>query len=108
MEHVENVRDDGFTGLVVDYCDANDVVAIVKGLRGPADYEYELPMAHMNARMVPVETVFMPTDPSLSYVSSSLMKEVVVFGGEVDGLLPEPVVARLRARVAERRAAAEG
>lgn len=105
LAHVDNVRVDGFSGLVVDYCAANDVVAIVKGLRGPADYEYELPMAHMNSRMVPVETVFMPTDPSLSYVSSSLMKEVVVFGGEVDGLLPEPVVARLKARVAERKAA---
>jgi pantetheine-phosphate adenylyltransferase len=106
--HLDNVRIDSFSGLVVDYCAAHDVVAIVKGLRGPADFEYELPMAHMNARMVPVETVFVPTDPRWSYVSSSLMKEVVTFGGDVEGLLPEPVVARLRARVAERRAAAGG
>ncbi len=97
------VRVDSFDGLIVDYCTEQGIVAIVKGLRGPADFEYELPMAHMNARMAPVETVFLATDPRYGYVSSSLMKVVLANGGDVDGLLPGSVVERAVAHYAAKR-----
>lgn len=100
---VERVRVDSFDGLIVDYCTEQGISAIVKGLRGPADFEYELPMAHMNSRMAPVETVFLPTDPRFGYVSSSLMKVVLANDGDVDGLLPATVVERARERYAARR-----
>ncbi|MBC9735076.1 pantetheine-phosphate adenylyltransferase [Nocardioides marmotae] len=100
----DNVRVDGFTGLLTDYCAENDVVAIVKGLRGPGDFEYELPMAHMNVSLTGVETVFVPTSPQWSFVSSSLIKEVASFGGDVSPFVPGFVLERLTARVEERRA----
>lgn len=101
----DNVRVDGFTGLLTTYCAQNDAVAIVKGLRGPADYEYELPMAHMNDALTGVDTVFLPTSPQFSYLSSSLVKEVAGMGGDVSSFVPPAVLERLTARLAERRAA---
>ncbi len=103
-----NVRVDRFSGLVVDYCRSVGAVAMVKGLRGPGDYEYELPMAHMNARMAPVDTVFLATDPAYSFVSSSLMKVVLGHGGDAEGLLPPSIIERVRARFVERSARARG
>ena len=97
-----NVRVEGFTGLIVDFCRVIDAAAIVKGLRGGNDYEYELPMAQMNAHLTGVETVFVPTSAALGYVSSSLVKEVATLGGDVSGLVPASVHARLQARLAER------
>ncbi|HWJ08338.1 MAG TPA: pantetheine-phosphate adenylyltransferase [Nocardioides sp.] len=97
-----NVTVMGFTGLIVDFCREIDAQAIVKGLRGGNDYEYELPMAQMNAHLTGVETVFVPTTASLGYVSSSLVKEVASLGGDVSGLVPPAVHARLVARLAER------
>jgi pantetheine-phosphate adenylyltransferase len=97
-----NVTVMGFTGLIVDFCKEIGAQAIVKGLRGGNDYEYELPMAQMNAHLTGVETVFVPTTASLGYVSSSLVKEVASLGGDVAGLVPEPVLGRLTARLAER------
>ena len=97
-----NVTVSSFTGLIVDFCREIDAHAIVKGLRGGNDYEYELPMAQMNAHLTGVETVFVPTTAALGYVSSSLVKEVAAFGGDVAGLVPDTVHARLRARLAER------
>ncbi|MCX6401553.1 MAG: pantetheine-phosphate adenylyltransferase [Propionibacteriales bacterium] len=97
-----NVTVMGFTGLIVDFCREREVQAIVKGLRGGNDYEYELPMAQMNAHLTGVETVFVPTTASLGYVSSSLVKEVASLGGDVSGLVPPAVHARLVARLAER------
>ncbi|GAA4367495.1 pantetheine-phosphate adenylyltransferase [Nocardioides caricicola] len=91
-----------FSGLIVDFCREIDAQAIVKGLRGGNDYEYELPMAQMNAHLTGVETVFVPTTAALGYVSSSLVKEVASLGGDVAGLVPEPVLGRLTARLAER------
>jgi pantetheine-phosphate adenylyltransferase len=92
----------GFTGLIVDFCREIDAQAIVKGLRGGNDYEYELPMAQMNAHLTGVETVFIPTNASLGYVSSSLVKEVASLGGDVSALVPPAVHGRLVARLAER------
>jgi pantetheine-phosphate adenylyltransferase len=95
-----NVKVMGFTGLIVDFCKEIDAKAIVKGLRGGNDYEYELPMAQMNSHLTGVETVFVPTTASLGYVSSSLVKEVASLGGDVSGLVPEAVHRRLTERLA--------
>lgn len=95
-----NVTVMGFTGLIVDFCREVGAQAIVKGLRGGNDYEYELPMAQMNSHLTGVETVFVPTTASLGYVSSSLVKEVASLGGDVSGLVPEAVLARLMKRLA--------
>jgi pantetheine-phosphate adenylyltransferase len=100
----ENVRVEGFTGLLTDFCRAHDVHAIVKGLRAVSDFDYELQMAQMNASLTDVETVFMPTSPEWSFLASSLVKEVATFGGDVSGLVPDFVHDRLVARLAERRA----
>lgn len=97
-----NVSVSGFTGLIVDFCREIDAQAIVKGLRGGNDYEYELPMAQMNSHLTGVETVFVPTTAALGYVSSSLVKEVASLGGDVSGLVPASVHDRLVARLAER------
>ncbi|MBM7519541.1 pantetheine-phosphate adenylyltransferase [Nocardioides nitrophenolicus] len=97
-----NVTVMGFTGLIVDFCREIDAHAIVKGLRGGNDYEYELPMAQMNAHLTGVETIFVPTTASLGYVSSSLVKEVAMLGGDVSALVPPAVQARLTAKIASR------
>ena len=97
-----NVRVAGFTGLLTDFCRDNDVHAIVKGLRGSGDFEYELPMAQMNSHLANVETVFVAADPAYSFVSSSLVKEVASFGGDVAAFVPAFVLARLEERVRER------
>ena len=98
----ENVRVDVFTGLLTDFCLANHIDAIVKGLRAVSDFDYELQMAQMNSSLAPVETVFVPTSPEWSFLASSLIKEVATFGGDVTGLVPEFVRERLVARLAER------
>jgi pantetheine-phosphate adenylyltransferase len=89
---------DSFEGLLVDYARARSVAAIVKGLRAVSDFDYELQMAQMNYRLAGVETMFMSTNPSYSYLSSSLVKDVARNGGDVTGLVPEPVLLRLRER----------
>lgn len=99
-----NVTVMGFTGLIVDFCREVDAQAIVKGLRGGNDYEYELPMAQMNAHLTGVETVFVPTTASLGYVSSSLVKEVASLGGDISTFVPPAVLERLTAKLAERAA----
>ena len=101
VEPYPNIRVDSFMGLLVDYCKAHDVQAIIKGLRAVTDFDYELQMAQMNYRLTGIETMFISTNPIYSYLSSSLIKEVANFGGDIDGLLPDPVQARLLARVAQ-------
>ena len=98
----DNVRVDGFTGLLTDFCLAHEVHAIVKGLRAVSDFDYELQMAQMNSSLAPIETVFVPTSPEWSFLASSLVKEVATFGGDVSGLVPDFVLERLTARLAER------
>lgn len=97
-----NVKVDGFTGLLTDFCLEHDVSAIVKGLRAVSDFDYELQMAQMNSSLSGVETVFVPTSPEYSFLASSLVKEVAAFGGDVSSLLPPSVLARLLARLQER------
>jgi len=96
-----NVRVDSFHGLLVDYCSANDIRAIVKGLRAVSDFDYELQMAQMNQRLSGVDTVFIATNPLYSFLSSSLVKEVAMFSGDVSHLLPEQVNEQVRRRLAE-------
>jgi pantetheine-phosphate adenylyltransferase len=94
-----NVRVDAFHGLLVNYCREHGIRAIVKGLRAVTDFDYELQMAQMNHRLSGVDTVFVPTSPDSSFLSSSLVKEVAAWGGDVSGLVPEPVLRRLRSRL---------
>jgi pantetheine-phosphate adenylyltransferase len=94
-----NVVIDSFHGLLVDYCRARDIPVIVKGLRAVSDFDYELQMAQMNNRLAGVQTLFMATNPEFSFLSSSLLKEVARYGGDVSGLVPELVLDALRQRV---------
>jgi pantetheine-phosphate adenylyltransferase len=86
-----NVRVEAFRGLLVEYAKAQGARAIVKGLRAVSDYEFEIQMAQMNHRLGEVETLFIPTSPRWSFLSSSLVKEVARFGGDVEGLVPDHV-----------------
>lgn len=97
-----NVRADSFHGLLVDYCRAHDIKAIVKGLRAVTDFDYELQMAQMNQRLSGVDTLFMSTNPEFSFLSSSLVKEVATYGGDVAHLLPPSVHRQLLDRISER------
>jgi pantetheine-phosphate adenylyltransferase len=93
------VRVDSFQGLLVDYCRARDIPVIVKGLRAVSDFEYELQMAQMNRELASVETLFVPTAPQVGHLSSSLVKQIAQFGGDVSSLVPAAVHDRLvRAR----------
>ncbi len=107
-----NVRVEGFTGLLTTFCSERQIVAILKGVRAAGDVEYEMPMAQMNHTLTGVETVFVPTAPAWSFVSSSLVKEVASLGGDVSAMVPEqvlgPLTDRLAERAAERATAAPG
>ncbi len=94
-----NVRVGSFHGLLVDYCRDNDIPVIVKGLRAVSDFDYELQMAQMNHRLAGVETMFVTTNPLYSFLSSSLVKEVAAYGGDVSGLVPTVVRHRLVERL---------
>jgi pantetheine-phosphate adenylyltransferase len=98
--HLPNVRVDSWFGLLVQYCQQHDIRAIVKGLRAISDFDYELQMAQMNQQLTGVETLFMPTKPENSFLSSSLVKEVATYGGDVAHLLPESVHKQLVRRLA--------
>lgn len=100
----ENVVVDSFDGLLVDFCRERKISAIVKGLRAVSDFDYELQMAQMNNRLTGVETLFISTNPLYSYLSSSLVKEVATYGGDVKGLIPDAVLERVTVKLAEMRA----
>jgi pantetheine-phosphate adenylyltransferase len=99
VAHLGNVKVDTFRGLLVDFCVAHDVKAIVKGLRAVSDFDYERQMGQMNHSLAAVDTLFMPADPHYSFLSSSLVKEVAMYGGDVSKLVPEAVLRRLQARL---------
>jgi pantetheine-phosphate adenylyltransferase len=95
----DNVVVDSFDGLIVEFCRQRQVQVIVKGLRAISDFDYELQMAQMNHGLAGVETMFMTTNPLYSFLSSSLVKEVATYGGDVSGLVPDAVHRRLLERV---------
>ncbi|UNT01243.1 pantetheine-phosphate adenylyltransferase [Streptomyces tubbatahanensis] len=101
-ESFGNVRVEAFHGLLVDFCKDRDIPAIVKGLRAVSDFDYELQMAQMNNGLSGVETLFVPTNPTYSFLSSSLVKEVAAWGGDVSHLVPETVNAVLAERLSKR------
>lgn len=94
-----NIVIDSFHGLLVDFCTERDIRSIVKGLRAVSDFDYELQMAQMNRRLADVDTVFMSTNPLYSFLSSSLIKEVATYGGDVAGLVPPSVIDRLEEKI---------
>lgn len=102
-QHLSNIRIESWGGLTVDFARAQDASVIVKGLRGANDFDYELQMAQMNKKLSGVDTFFVATNPAYSYLSSSLVKEVATFGGDVEDMVPANVFKALMARLAERR-----
>ena len=102
-----NVEVTLFEGLLVDFCTANDIDIISKGLRA-ADLAYELQMAQMNRQLTGVDTLFLPTAPQWAFVSSSLVREVATLGGDVTAFLPAKIATRTMARVASRSAGVTG
>jgi pantetheine-phosphate adenylyltransferase len=97
--HLSNVSVDSWSGLLVDYCKSNSIQAIVKGLRAVTDFDYELQMAQVNLQGSGVETMFMATSPVHSFLSSSLVKELAHYGGDVSTMVPASINAALKLRV---------
>ena len=95
--HIDNIKIVSFDGLLVDYCHANDIGTLVRGVRSEADVNYELQMAHMNRELNPdIETIFLPTNTKYSFISSSLIKEVLAFDADVKNLVPKQVLIALK------------
>ncbi|NDA36136.1 MAG: pantetheine-phosphate adenylyltransferase [Actinobacteria bacterium] len=96
VKHLSNVKVDMWSGLLVDYCRENGVDAIVKGLRAVSDFDYELQMAQMNLQLKSVDTLLMATKPAYSFLSSSLVREIARYGGDVSNLVPPGVLSELK------------
>ena len=103
VHDLPNVEVASFSGLLVDYARARDIRVVVKGLRAVTDFDFELQMAQMNSAMAGVETFFVSTSPQWSYLSSSLIKEVAKFGGDVSRLVPRHVSERLEEKLGSER-----
>lgn len=97
--HLPNVEVDAFTGLLVEFVARRGADVVVKGLRALTDFDSEMQMAQMNHSLAGVETLFITTAPQWSFLSSSLVKEVAGFGGDVSALVPPVVAERLRERL---------
>ena len=95
IAHLENVRIEFFKGLLVEFARDHGAESIVKGLRAVSDFDYELQMAQMNQRLTGIDTFFLSTSPQYSFLSSSLVKEVAKYGGDVSGMVPPLVNERL-------------
>ncbi len=96
-----NIRIEFFKGLLVDFAKDHGAAAIVKGLRAISDFDYELQMAQMNQRLSGIDTFFISTSPQHSFLSSSLVREVAKFGGDVSSMVPPIVAKRLVERFGE-------
>jgi pantetheine-phosphate adenylyltransferase len=93
--HLPNTRIEFFKGLLVEFAAEHGATAIVKGLRAVTDFDYELQMAQMNQRLSGIDTLFISTSPQYSFLSSSLVREVARFGGDVSSMVPPLVAKRL-------------
>lgn len=98
-KEIPRIRVTSFDGLLVEFCRAEGIPVVVKGLRAVTDFEYELQMAQMNHRLSGVDTLFVASNPEYSFLSSSLIKEVASYGGDVSGLVPDVVLAKLHEKV---------
>lgn len=100
VEGLANVQVDSFSGLLADYVNRNGFNMVFRGLRGNMDFDYEIQMAHMNARLYEekVETVFLMTHPHFSFISSTMAKEVFELGGSIEGLVPDCVLRAMEAK----------
>lgn len=97
---IPNVSCDIFSGLLVDFAKQNEASVIVKGLRTVADFEYEFQMALLNKALNPeYETMFMMTNSKYSYISSSMVKEVAKYNGDLEGLVPQSVVSKIKDKI---------
>ncbi|MCI8520100.1 MAG: pantetheine-phosphate adenylyltransferase [Clostridia bacterium] len=95
--HLNNVEVDTFTGLLVDFAKSKNATVIVKGLRTVADFEYEFQMALLNKALNPeYETMFMMTNTKYSYISSSMVKELAGFRGNLTGLVPSEIIGQIK------------
>ncbi len=103
-----NLKVDSWSGLLVDYCQENKIPIIVKGLRAVTDFDYELQMSQINLQLKGVETLFMSTAPAHSFLSSSLVKEIASYDGDVSNYIPASLVPKLKARLAEVQRASGG
>lgn len=96
---LQNVRVVPFDGLLVDFVKELDAHVVIRGLRAITDFEYELQMAQTNYKLSPdVEYIFLPTNLQYSYLSSSMVKEVAIFGGDISQFVPEIVIDRIKER----------
>lgn len=102
-KNIRNAKVDSFSGLLADYVNEEGFDAVLRGLRGNTDFEYEIQMAQMNASLYEerVETLFLMTKPSYSFISSSMAKEVHSLGGNISGLVPEVVLEAMNKKIAD-------
>ena len=96
ISETTNISIKTFEGLLVDFAKVSGVQAIVKGLRVMTDFDYEFQMAQMNSNLADFETIFIPASPEYGYVSSSMVKEIYSYGGDVSQLVPSNVLKRMR------------
>jgi pantetheine-phosphate adenylyltransferase len=96
---LSNVEVEAFSGLLVEYARRRGADVVIKGLRAVTDFDYEIQMAQMNHRLGGIETLFMTTSPEWSFLSSSLVREIARFGGDVSELVPASVAQRLSERL---------
>ena len=100
LSHVDNIEISSFDGLLVDFAKTRDLSIVVKGLRAISDFEYELQMAQMNSTLLPgMDTLFITSNPSWAFLSSSLVKEVAKYKGDVEGLVPAGIAKALADRL---------
>ena len=100
-KNLQNVEVVTFEGLLANYVNENNFNAVIRGLRAITDFEYEIQMAQMNDRLFKdgIESVFLMTNPKYSFISSSMIKEVVSLGGNIEGLLPESIIKKLKEKL---------
>ncbi|MBU5306664.1 pantetheine-phosphate adenylyltransferase [Clostridioides mangenotii] len=97
LDHLDNVKVVSFDGLLVKYCEENGVSTLVRGIRSGSDVDYELQMARMNKELSPnIETIMFPSSTDYSFISSSLIKEVLAFDADIKNLVPDVVLKELK------------
>lgn len=100
--HIPNVKVDSFQGLLVDYAKEKNAIAVIRGLRAVSDFEYEMQITSMNRLLNDqIETFFIMTNNQYSFLSSSIVKEVAKYGGDISELVPECVQKRLSRKMTE-------